>query len=313
MYEIGEVEQIITPDGEVYRLEDGAMRAVTQIGGRGMPGVEYDSFQGYQQPFPVVTGWTLEPRAVSMTLVLNATDRADYWQARAALIQALRFNRGGPFTLRHVRADGTRRDLYCLPDSSPEFPDEITSWDSYELEVELVAYDPLFKDAGNTLHTTQFSLIEELTFPITFPILFQSQVYQDTITITYPGSFAAYPIIEIVGPYEWITLTHVQTGALVGLIVPIGEGEQRIIDLTPREQRITDPAAPPESHDKFGELMMPESNLITFNLRPKGKAWRNSPFEGVPGGENSIWIQAKGVTDSTQVAFVYRTQYLDLA
>ncbi len=311
-YEIGEVEQIITPDGEVYSLEDGAMRAITQIGGRGMPGVEYDNFRGYQQPYPVVTGWTLEPRSVTLKLVLNATSREDYWLHRSELIQALRFNRGGPFTLRHIRADGTRRDLYCLPESSPVFPEDVTGWDSYELEISLVAFDPLFKDTELTQHTTTFNLIDELVFPITFPIMFKPETYSGNIEITYTGTFVAYPVIEISGPYSTLSLTHLQTQAYLGLTVAIETGETRIIDLTPREQSITD-GTDNSDNDKFGELEMPESNLITFNLRPKGTAWRNSPFAGVAGGLNQIWLQATGISDDTQISFRYRQQYLDLA
>lgn len=308
-FEIGEVEQIITPDGEVYHLDDGAMRAVSAIGGRGMPGIEYDSFQGYQQPYPVVVGWTLEPRTVTLQLTFNATTREDYWRMRAELIQALRFNRGGPFVLRHIRADGTRRDLMCLPSSSPVFPDDALAWDSYVIDIELVAFDPLFKDATSTTHVTTFNLIDELTFPATFPILFKPEVYSGAIDLTYSGTFVAYPIVEIDGPYTSLTLTHLQTGAVIGLTVAIGTGERRIIDLTPREQAITDG----DGNDKFGELLMPESNLIAFNLRPKGAAWRNSPFEGVPGGLNQLWVQATGISSDTRVSFIYRQQYLDLA
>lgn len=308
-YEIGEVEQIITPDGEVYNLEDGALRAISAIGGRGMPGVEYDSFQGYQQPYPVVVGWKLEPRTVTLQLVFNPTTREDYWQMRADLIQALRFNRGGPFTLRHVRADGTRRDLYCLPSSSPVFPDDTMSWGSFTLDVELVAFDPLFKDAEDTVYVTPFGLVTQLVFPATFAISFMTQTYYGSFNIDYAGTFAAYPIIEIDGPYSSLLFTHLQTGAKIGLTVPIGEGERRIINLTPREQRITDAWG----NDKFGELLMPESNLIAFNLRPAGTGWRNSPFEGVPGGQNTIYAYAAGTSHTSLITFRYRQQYVDLA
>lgn len=309
MYEIGEVEQIITPDGEVYHLEDGAMRAIAAIGGRGMPGVEYDSFQGYQQPYPVVVGWKLEPRTVTLQLTFNATTRADYWQMRADLIQALRFNRGGPFTLRHVRADGTQRDLLCLSASSPVFPDDVLNWDGYVVDIELVAFDPLFKDAVSTTYVATFTPIEELVFPATFPILFIPDPYTGTIDLTYNGTFVAYPRIEIDGPYKTLKLTHLQTGAVIGLSVAIGAGDRRIIDLTPREQSIRDGAG----GDRFGELLMPESNLIAFNLRPKGVPWRNSPFEGVPDGLNQLWVQASGISPYTRISIVYRGQYLDLA
>jgi hypothetical protein len=310
-YEIGEVEQIITPDGVIYALNDGYERAVSAIGGRGMPGINYDSFQGYQQPYPIVTDWILEPRSVVIMMTMSNTTRDEYWQKRYNLMQALRFNRGGPFTLRHIRADGTRRDLYCLPDSSPIFPDDISLWAGEQVEISLIAHDPLFKDASDTIHAAAFSIIDELQFPSTFPILFKSESYNSTINISYTGTFVSYPVISISGPYTWMKLTHLQTGAYIGLEVPILAGETRIIDLTPRAQSVHDGMGTEDS-DKFGDLEMPESNLITFNLRPKGTAWRNSPFAGIPDGLNQIWFQAEGVTSATQIAFNYRAQYIDL-
>lgn len=310
-FEIGEVEQIITPDGVIYSLSTGLERAITQIGGRGMPSAEFLTQQGYLQPYPVVTGWRLEPRQVTLTLTFASESRSDYWIHRAALVDALRFNRGGPFTLRHIRADGTRRDLYAYAvEGSPLFETDLV-WETDTEEITLIAFDPLFKnpDFKTEVQTYTVTVDQELVFPITFPIRFEPSLYYNLImTINYGGTFVTYPIIQINGPYTEIVLTNRQTGAKVGLTVPIAAGETRIIDLDPRRRSVVDG----NGLDRFNELLLPDSNLVAFNLRPAGQAWENNPFEGVAGGINELELRATDPDSTTSVYVTYREQFVAL-
>jgi hypothetical protein len=308
-YEIGEVEQIITPDGNVFALNNGLDRAVTEIGGRGMSGIEYDTEQGYLQPHPVMTAWRLEARSARLFLSFVNQSRADYWQYREELIDYLRPNRGGPLILRHIRQDGTQRDLYCHADSSPVIDNDF-DWDTVQVEIDLIAFDPLFKDPIEQVESYSFSppATEDLVFPVTLYMKFEQQTTHDTFDISYSGTFVSYPRIEIDGPYTSVLLTNLQTGAQVGLTVPILEGDKRIIDLTPNAQSIVD-----ENGDEhFNELLLPESNLINFNLRQSGQAWENSPYEGVPNGLNQIQYQIGGLGEGTAIALYYYRQYIGL-
>ena len=307
-YDAGEVEQIITPDGEMFTLGNAFDEAVIAIGGRGMPGVDYQVEQGYMQPWPVVRGWKLEARAIALQVVLGATDRADYWARRQRLMDHLRFNRGGPFTLRHVRGDGRRVDIRAYPDSSPVFADDF-AWASTQVDIDLIAFDPLFEDTDWTIEDASVTIYEELEFPATFPILFDADVSNITLNITYTGTFVTYPVIEITGPYTWLSLTNTATGAYIKLQVAITAGEQRILDLTPGAQTLTDA----DGNDKFGELVLPESNLVHFNLRPAGADWQNSPFEGVTGGLNAIWVQALETNNDMVVKFRYKNRYVEVS
>jgi hypothetical protein len=311
MYEIGEVEQIITPDGVVYSLNNGFDRAVTVIGGRGMSGVEFITQQGYLQPYPVVKGWRLEPRTVTLTLTFANTERLEYWSRREELVNQLRFNRGGPFILRHIRQDGTQRDLYCHSLASPLYEDEIGTWETDTEEITLIAHDPLFKNpVSQTLYDSySVSAEKELVFPITFPIHFEPSLYHTLILpISYTGTFVTYPVLQVNGPYTQIVFTNQATGAQVGLVVPILVGETRVIDLNPRRRTIVDGSGA----DRFNELLLPESNLTAFNIRPKGISWENSPFEGVPDGLNNIAVIATDASNATSVYITYQDQFVSL-
>lgn len=305
-YEQGEIEQIITYDGEVFTLGDGFDQAVLSAGGRGMPSASYQTYQGYRQPFPAVRGYLIEPRSVTLTLFTMAQRRADYWAARRALVQALRFNRGGPVTLRHIRADGTARDLLCFPDGSPDWDDE-SEWDAWETEIALVAHNPLFQDAERTSVRLDRPG-GALEFPITFPITFEGFYSGIAFDIVYTGDFPAWPLIEVDGPYSTLRLMNETTGAVVGLAGAVALGEKRFLDLAPGQQSLLDGFGT----SRWGELWMPDSVLMAFNLRPAGSAGMAAIFEGVPGGLNRVKAVVTGRADETAVQLHYRQQYFSL-
>lgn len=305
-HELGEIEQIITADGEVYTLGDGFDQAVVTVGGRGMPSAAYLLYQGYRQPFPVVRGYTIEPRSVALTLFTVAEHREDYWLARRRLVEALRFNRGGPLTLRHIRADGTARDLLCYPDASPDWDDE-SEWEGWETEIALVAHNPLFQDAG--VRTVRLDRAElALTFPITFPIAFEGTYSPTFEDVPYTGDFPAWPLVELDGPYTTVRVENVTTGAVVGLAGAVELGQKRFLDLTPGQQSLVDE----NGVSRWGELWMPDSVLMAFNLRPAGLAGLTDIYEGVPGGINRFRVAFSNRTDATACLIHYRQQYFSL-
>lgn len=305
-YELGEIEQIITHDGETFTLGNGFDQAILSVGGRGMSSASYQLFQGYQQPFPVVRSYLLEPRSVRLTLFTVAEHRDEYWEARRRLIEALRVNRGGPVTLRHIRADGSARDLLCFQDGSPDWDDE-SEWDAWETEIALVAHNPLFQDAEATTVRLDEGAAG-LMFPITFPIAFEGVYSPVSVEIHYTGDFPAWPLIELDGPFTSVRLINETTGAVVGLASPVNAGEKRFLDLTPGRQTLIDG----NGVSRWGELWMPDSVLISFNLRPAGEPGLMPIFEGVPGGINRVKAVFTGRTDLTACRMHYRQQYFGL-
>jgi len=310
MYELGELEAIIAPDGEVFVLGDGAARAVLALGGRGAPAVEYQTVRGYRQASETVVEWTLQPRSISALISWASTTRDEYWRARAELTRIMRPNQGGPLRLRHVRADGTQRDIEAYPDSTPVFEDDY-AWETFEERLAFICYDPVFYDPFEQTIVFASSPMADLAFPVEFPIQFGDSLrLGDEVAVAYPGDWPAYPRIDVTGPYTTLAIVNLTTGARVKLGQPVVAGETRTIDLAPGKQRIVDGAGA----NRFHELVLPDSDLVAFNLRPAGLPLGDSPHEGVPGGVNVLRVEAAGqVAGQTQVTVTYQPRYLSVA
>src|SRR5690606_16015125 len=127
--------------------------------------VEYQTVRGYRQASETVVDWTLQPRSVSVLLSWASTTRDEYWRARAELQRIMRPNQGGPLRLRHVRADGTQRDIEAYPDSTPVFEDDF-NWEMFEERLAFICYDPVFYDPFEQVLTYSSVLMDDLAFPV---------------------------------------------------------------------------------------------------------------------------------------------------
>lgn len=457
-YELGELEQIVRPDGATYNLGDGGSRGIISIGGRGAPAVQYLTARGYMQHSETVTGWLLQPRTITALIQFaDLPDRAAYWAARQELMDFMRPNAGGDYTLLHTRADGTRRAIQVRPDSTPTHEDDHAQWPSMAASLSWIAHDPTFYDP--TAHSISLlaQAIDELHFPLLFdvpsinyiangnfssgvsgwsatngwlvddggeanftPTDLPATMYQTTnqtfrpgetvavsveltpggatpwyvqitissattasthvenyvvvpgsavtesfsfdvgeywpdvvftitvtdapeseslwvddvsmtitalptpggisfddgslvgseTTITYQGNWATYPTVTIQGPYTSLTLRNATTDRAIVLGQPIVAGQSRTLVLTPGAQSITDE----NGDDVFSELVLPDTDLSGFNIRPSGVPANDSPYEGVTGGTNVIRAEGDGFQDGmTQVTLAYYDRYLSIA
>ena len=100
----GENQYLITADGMVYPL--GAL-GVRLTGDSDVP-VTYQTTQGYGQHGVTVQDWRLTRRTLSFAFEQYTRDRRMYAAARAAVIDALRPNRGPSFRRSIRRGRGTR-------------------------------------------------------------------------------------------------------------------------------------------------------------------------------------------------------------
>ena len=309
-YEIGELEAIIRPDGEMFIVGNGADRAVAPISGRGAAAVEYTTVRGYLQQSETVLGWRLLPRSLSLVLNWDVQTREDYWQARQDLQRFLRPNLGGDLILRHTRQNGVLRDIKARVDSSPEFADDM-NWESMAETLSFIAFDPTFYDPTNQVLTFTKAAPVHLTFPVTFPISFDDpDLVGDDQTVTYTGEFPTWPTIDITGPYSWVAVQNLTTGKMIKLGQPVSAGQTRHIVLIPGNRQIVDGSG----NDCFSELILPDSDLLGFNLRPDGVPVPDDPHEGVSGGVNIVRVTAGDAqVGVTQVTLTYQTRYLSVA
>jgi len=299
--QFGDVLQITTFDGNTLVLINPDVR-LTAYGNLGASPTQFITRRGYRQNGATEVDFLLQPRTISVELWHSpACDRQTYWDTRKDLHDFLRPNRNGPLTFTLQTPNGNERSIIVRADPGLVFPSQSNNnnWNVQE-PLDFIAYDPTFFDASQTVLALSSSTQTELVFPITFPITFgTSGVFLTTGNITYSGTWKSYPTITLTGPYTRANIQHVELGINISLSVAIGAGEQRIIDLTPGSQSITDASG----NNKFSDLGA-GSDLVDFALYPDPE---------VTDGIQTITVQmVGGVGGQSAASLAYFNRYFGL-
>lgn len=299
--QLGDVIHIETFDGDelFFTGEDFKLLA---YGNLGAPPTEYLTRRGYKQHGVTELDFLLNPRTIIVQLWRSAAlDRQTYWDNRKELHDFLRPNRNGPFTFTIRTPNGDERSITVRAEPGLVFPPtpDLNDWTVNE-QLDFVAFNPLFRNAAQDVIALSSSVQTELVFPITFPISFgTSGVYLTTGTITYEGTWKAYPTITLTGPYTRAVIINQETGVSIYMSVAIAAGEQRIITLTPGQQSITDA----DGNNKFSDLGA-GANLVDFALLPDPE---------VANGQQEITIQlVDGVNGTSGASLSYYEQFFAL-
>ena len=299
--QLGDLIHITTADGNELFFGDTDVKLLT-YGNLGAANTAFITRQGYKQDGVTEVDYTLQPRSISVELWHSAgCDRQSYWDARAALHEFLRPNRNGPLTFTIRTPNGDLRSIIVRADPGMVFPPQSNNnnWNLQE-QFDFTAFDPVFFNAAQSVIALSASSQLQLIFPITFPITFgTSDEFLTTGSITYAGTWKSYPIITLTGPYTRAVIVNITTGVSIFMSVAIVAGEQRIIDLTPGSQSITDA----NGDNKFSDLGV-GTNLIDFAILPDPE---------VAGGVQEITIQlVDGVAGQSTASLSYYERYFAL-
>lgn len=297
----GDVIHIATFDGNELWFTDQDFKLLA-YGNLGAPDTNFITRKGYKQNGVTEIDYLLQPRNISVELWRSAAcDRQTYWDNRKALHDFLRPNRNGPITFTIRTPNGDLRSIIVRADPGMTFPPQSdnNNWALRE-NFDFVAFDPTFFNFAETVLVLTASTQLQLIFPITFPITFgTSDEFLSSGTINYDGTWKSYPTITLDGPYTRAVITNVTTGKVIFMSVAIAAGEQRIINLTPGEQSITDQ----NGVNRFSDLGV-GSNLIEFALLPDPE---------VPDGQQEITIQlVDGVNGISGASLTYSERYFAL-
>jgi hypothetical protein len=241
-----EFDELITPDGLIYNLHDGKTRfLMSSISGQGLPPIEYITQSGPFQNGETVKGYRLRPRVIQMIHRRTGDDRFDYWDLRTDLLNTLRPNRTSGFThsvLRKYLPDGSIRDLDVRIDAGPEFgagnPDQ---WDEFSFTegLRFIASDPTFYDPTSVVNTTTtITETESLNYPTDYPVIYGPGTNLFTsFSITYDGTWDAFPILTITGPVSSPRFENTTTGEVIELDYNIPAGRIVTVDLRYGQKR----------------------------------------------------------------------------
>lgn len=298
-----EFDLYISPDGETYDLSDWDRTYILSSSGHGMSPINYRTSRGPFQSGETPLDFVLTPRIVQYIHRISTCSREQYWSERERIQNMLRPNRqtSGSFTtgvLRKVRKDGTMRDLNVFIQDGPTFPTTSEQWDEWGSThtIRFIAYDPVYFNP--TINSETFSLVslDNLVFPITFPITFGSSTIDDTTNVTYSGTWLSYPVIIITGPVGSPTIYNNTTGEMVGLTYDVPSGRVVTMNLNYGHKTVLDDLGT----NLIGTLNT-DSDFATFHIAPDPEA---------TDGINEIRVTGSQATSQTSIAVQYYTRYI---
>ncbi len=146
--------RLMTPDGWTLdfagpRFAPGTVDSLMAHDGFGLPPLEHVVQEIWGMDGAVHKDTLVKPRVVTITLTTHGLTRKSLHQARAKLMDAMRWNRGQtkpqPSILRYT-VDGVSRDLYVVYDDAVR--QTVGRYGNQEIiGFRLIAYDPLIYDA----------------------------------------------------------------------------------------------------------------------------------------------------------------------
>lgn len=288
----------VKPSGSKYLLHAPPSRTVMQTEGFGTPPLNFITDRSPFQHGDTVRDFFLAPRPVQIVMMQNFSSREEYWNGRAALLDAVRPNRitdfANPGKLLYYLANGERRQLDVIIDSGPGFAPPQPGWRAWSFveALRFTAHDPAWYDPE--LQTLNFvQSVGELVFPITFPITFGS--FGTTEALQYEGTWLDYPTIVVTGPVTGFSIANLTTDKQIILDYALPAGTTATFTL--RGQKTV------ESSD--GTNLLPfvtsDSDLAEFAIQPDPVA---------PDGENEMQVTGSGTNSNTSVSIRYYHRYI---
>lgn len=286
----------ITPDGVQYELDNQTTTFLMSIAGSGLPPITPITFDIPQLHGQLRVGYRLQPRVVRIIEhAIGGATRTQHYALRATLLDRLRPNRTlneTPGVLRKVLPDGGVRDLDVFVTGGMTLDEgehpHLGCWHTRDV-VEFTAYNPVFYDPTPTVEQLAITGIDELVFPITFPITFGGNIIETTDVFTNAGTWEAPLEITITGPVNSPTLLNETTGKVVSINYRLVAGETVVINTDPFGPSVTNSAG----DDITGNAET--SDLVTFTLVP---------------GDNTLtfWGGAKGTEATCDLS--YNARYI---
>ncbi len=301
---LAEFHEYITPDSVTYDLAVISKRGrwVISSEGWGFPSTRHLTERDPLGDLERMRVWYLNPRTISLVLRQDFQNRISYWTGRGDLLDAFRPNRGAEGTLRRYLPDGSIRDLAVRLDRGPAFtPRSPSSWDQrgFAELIRFIAPEPWVTDPIQRSVTFSLAALNNLVFPITFPITFGSSLLNDIENLTYNGTWDSFPQIVITGPLNAPIITNDTTGLAVALTYNIPTGRVVTIDLAYGVKTVAD------------DLGVNLIGTVT-SVSDLGN-WHLTPAPRAVGGVNVIRVQgSQAVAGVSGIALNYFDRYIGI-
>lgn len=301
---------------KVYRFGNKPDRILLSFTGMGMPDITYITQSGPDQPGETILDFVLEPRYIQYTHARKAgCTRMDYWDARQNIGSLLSPARQSSTAtnymlgrLRVVLPNGAMRDIDATIENGPAFEARDPNRWMETTFIENLRFrcpDPTFYDPVQVVLTWVTAIYDGLIFyeagtyddHLTFPdnMLFGTDAIFATTSLTYTGTWFAYPTITITGPIASPTLLNNTLGHKICLNYNVSAGETVTITTQYGKKKIT---------NNYGDWLMGTLSIDSSMKFLIG----HDPW--APGGVNDLEFYGSGATVNTQVSLAYNTRYI---
>lgn len=302
-----EFDQYITPDGEVFNF-DGKYKFITSVSGQGMSPIKYLSQKGPFQHGETIYDYRLQKRIIQIAFEQSIKSRWDHWTVREELMNFFRPNRQvlnafDPGILRKKLPTGNIRDLDVFIEIGPQFSaTKDRNQFSIQDTIRFVAPNPTFYDPTQQSQVWTWAESNELVFPFTFEndiISFIESFLSKVETVTYEGTWLAYPSFTITGPTQGFTIENQTTDEVLEYLRLVGSGETITIILDYGNKSI--------ESSVYGNVigyLSSNSDLATFHLAPDPEA--------ADGGNDIRILLPTGIDGTSLVTMNWYTRYIGI-
>lgn len=176
---------------------------------------------------------------------------------------------------------------------------EVKDWGAQKVVIAVFCADPTFYDPVGEAITIQADYDSsggEIPAPV--PLGVGSSVLNKAYTISYTGTWSAFPIVRITGPVTNPVLSHGETGDKLDFTgTTISAGDYREIDLRYGYKTVIDSTGA----NKISELTS-DSDLSTFCIVPV--------TPGETAHDNTLTATGSAISVATRVDLSFFTRYL---
>ncbi|HUV93943.1 MAG TPA: hypothetical protein VMX14_03830 [Anaerolineae bacterium] len=283
----------------VYDLNDGTEFLLVRHEGLGMVPVRRLSEQGPYQHGVTDRGFRVQPRQVLLGIVALATTLETLYDRHEKLLKALNLS-NDPIIVTFGYPSGRHREMNAHFAGGLSFPTGNRLGFSEETVIELFCPEGVLRATSSSVET--FGIGGAGTgyaVPMPVPVLVGAATLDQTLSITYAGTFLTYPVIRITGPVTDLEIRNLTTDEKLDFDgVTIDDGHWYEINLGYGYKTVVDDTAA----NKIADLTS-DSDLATWHLAADPEA---------ASGINDVQVTGTGINANTEIAISYRCRYVGL-
>lgn len=277
-------------------IDDGTIAVLLAHDGWGMAPLKRLTERSPLQDGETDRGFHLEPRRGSLVLGLKETTLSGMYDKRDQILDIFK-PQGSPI-LKWDLPNGNERRIPVNVVAQATFPWDAQKWAAAKLALDFEAPDPSFYDPTQILSNFHVASGGDLAVPIMFPIKFGSSIVSKGQTISYQGTWRTYPTVTLTGPMTNPIIDNLTLPARLALTYTLSAGSTITIDLSPGAKSVT----LDDGTDLIG-VLTDDSDIGT---------WRFETDPHAPGGDNSIKVQASGLTSASLIALSWYRRFMGI-